>query len=37
MTRKLIEHNIPLAEISEASAREVSIRHAPCSLHTWWV
>jgi putative DNA methylase len=34
MTRKLIEHNIPLAEISDASAREKSIRHGHAStLH----
>ncbi|MEA3309248.1 MAG: DUF1156 domain-containing protein, partial [Chloroflexota bacterium] len=37
MKRKLIEHDIPLAEISEASAREKSIRHGhPCTLHIWW-
>ena len=37
MTRKLIEHGIPLAEISEASAREKSIRHGhPSTLHIWW-
>ena len=37
MDRKLIEHDIPLAEISEASAREKSIRHGhPCTLHIWW-
>jgi putative DNA methylase len=37
MDRKLIEHDIPLAEISEASAREKSIRHGhPSTLHIWW-
>jgi adenine-specific DNA methylase len=37
MQRKLIEHDIPLAEISEASAREKSIRHGhPSTLHIWW-
>jgi adenine-specific DNA methylase len=37
MHRKLIEHDIPLAEISEASAREKSIRHGhPSTLHIWW-
>ncbi|MGC9400240.1 MAG: DUF1156 domain-containing protein [Anaerolineae bacterium] len=35
--RRLIEHDIPLAEISEASAREKSIRHGhPSTLHIWW-
>ena len=37
MTRRLIEYHIPLAEISEASAREKSIRHGhPSTLHIWW-
>ena len=37
LNRKLIEHNLPLAEISEASAREKSIRHGhPSTLHIWW-
>lgn len=37
MTHRLIEHDIPLAEISEASAREKSIRHGhPSTLHIWW-
>jgi adenine-specific DNA methylase len=37
LKRKLIEHDIPLAEISEASAREKSIRHGhPSTLHIWW-
>jgi len=36
-TRRLIEYHIPLAEISEASAREKSIRHGhPSTLHIWW-
>jgi adenine-specific DNA methylase len=35
--RKLIEYNLPLAEISEASAREKYIRHGhPSTLHIWW-
>ena len=35
--RKLIEYNLPLADISEASAREKSIRHGhPSTLHIWW-
>jgi putative DNA methylase len=37
MRRRLIEHNLPLAEISEASAREKSIQHGhPSTLHIWW-
>ena len=37
MKKRLIEHNIPLAEISEESAREKNIRHGhPCTLHIWW-
>ena len=37
INRKLIEYNLPLAEISEASAREKSIRHGhPSTLHIWW-
>lgn len=36
-TRRLIEYHIPLAEISEASAREKSIRYGhPSTLHIWW-
>ncbi|MBN1920385.1 MAG: DUF1156 domain-containing protein [Anaerolineae bacterium] len=32
-----MEYHIPLAEISEASAREKSIRHGhPSTLHIWW-
>ena len=35
--RKLIEFDLPLAEISEASAREKNIRHGhPSTLHIWW-
>ena len=35
--RRLIEYNIPLAEISAASAREKNIRHGhPSTLHIWW-
>ncbi len=35
--RKLIEYNLPLADISEASAREKNIRHGhPSTLHIWW-
>lgn len=32
--KRLIEYNLPLADISEASAREKPIRHGP--LHIWW-
>jgi hypothetical protein len=36
MKRKLIEHDIPLAETSEASAREKSIHHGhPSTLSIW--
>ena len=35
--RKLIEVALPLREISEAAAREKSIRHGhPSTLHLWW-
>jgi adenine-specific DNA methylase len=35
--RKLIEHLIPLAEISEALARAKSIRHGHLSTdYIWW-
>ncbi|MFP4384758.1 MAG: DUF1156 domain-containing protein, partial [Spirochaetia bacterium] len=35
--KKLIEVNIPLEAINEASAREKSIRHGhPSTLHIWW-
>jgi len=37
MARRLIEHRLPLKEISEASAQEKSIRHGHIStLHIWW-
>jgi putative DNA methylase len=37
MTKRLIEYNLPLADISEASAREKNIRHGhPSTLHIWW-
>lgn len=37
MQQRLIEHDLPLAEISEASAREKNIRHGhPSTLHIWW-
>ncbi|MHA1961664.1 MAG: DUF1156 domain-containing protein [Candidatus Thorarchaeota archaeon] len=37
MRKRFIEWNLPLVEISEASAREKSIRHGyPSTLHTWW-
>ncbi len=37
MKKRLIEYNLPLAEISEASAREKNIRHGhPSTLHIWW-
>jgi adenine-specific DNA methylase len=35
--RKLIEYNLPLADISHASAHEKHIRHGhPSTLHIWW-
>jgi putative DNA methylase len=35
--RRLIEHRLPLEKISEASAREKSIRYGHIStLHIWW-
>ncbi len=37
MQKRLIEHDLPLAGISEASAREKNIRHGhPSTLHIWW-
>ena len=37
MKKRLIEYDLPLAEISEASAREKNIRHGhPSTLHIWW-
>jgi putative DNA methylase len=35
--KKYIEWDLPLAEISEASAKEKNIRHGhPSTLHIWW-
>lgn len=37
MKKKFIEYDLPLAEISEESAREKNIRHGhPSTLHIWW-
>ena len=37
MQKRFIEYDLPLAEISEASAREKNIRHGhPSTLHIWW-
>jgi adenine-specific DNA methylase len=37
MKQRFIEHDLPLAEISEESAREKNIRHGhPSTLHIWW-
>lgn len=37
MKQRFIEYNLPLAEISEESAREKNIRHGhPSTLHIWW-
>jgi adenine-specific DNA methylase len=37
MTKRLIEFDLPLADISEESAREKNIRHGhPSTLHIWW-
>jgi adenine-specific DNA methylase len=37
MTKRLIEYDLPLADISEESAREKNIRHGhPSTLHIWW-
>jgi len=37
LKRKFIEHDLPLAEVSEESAREKNIRHGhPSTLHIWW-
>jgi adenine-specific DNA methylase len=37
MKKRFIEWDLPLAEISEASTREKSIRHGhPSTLHIWW-
>ena len=36
-SKRLIEYDLPLADISEASAREKNIRHGhPSTLHIWW-
>jgi len=36
-TRRFIEYDMPLAEISDESAREKNIRHGhPSTLHIWW-
>jgi putative DNA methylase len=35
--KRFIEYDLPLAEISEESAREKNIRHGhPSTLHIWW-
>ena len=35
--KRLIEYDLPLADISEESAREKNIRHGhPSTLHIWW-
>jgi len=35
--KRFIEYDLPLAEISEQSAREKNIRHGhPSTLHIWW-
>ncbi len=37
MKKRFIEWDLPLAEISEESAREKNIRHGhPSTLHIWW-
>jgi len=37
MKKRFIEYDMPLAEISEESAREKNIRHGhPSTLHIWW-
>jgi putative DNA methylase len=37
MKKRLIEYDLPLADISEDSAREKNIRHGhPSTLHIWW-
>jgi putative DNA methylase len=37
MQKRLIEYDLPLADISEESAREKNIRHGhPSTLHIWW-
>ncbi|MFX0172525.1 MAG: DUF1156 domain-containing protein [Candidatus Hodarchaeota archaeon] len=37
MKKRVIEWNLPLAEISKASSHEKSVRHGhPSTLHLWW-
>lgn len=37
MKKRLIKYDLPLADISEESAREKNIRHGhPSTLHIWW-
>ena len=37
MQQRFIEYDLPLAEMSEESAREKNIRHGhPSTLHIWW-
>lgn len=37
LKKRLIEYDLPLAEISEESAKEKNIRHGhPSTLHIWW-
>jgi len=37
LKKRFIEWDMPLAEISEESAREKNIRHGhPSTLHIWW-
>jgi adenine-specific DNA methylase len=37
MKKRLIEYDLPLADISEESAREKNIRHGyPSTMHIWW-
>jgi putative DNA methylase len=39
MTKRLIEYDLPLADISEASAREKNTHRGhghPSTLHIWW-
>ena len=37
LTKRIIEWNLPLSEISRASTHEKSVRHGhPSTLHLWW-
>lgn len=37
MNKRFIEYDLPLAEISEQSAKEKNVRHGhPSTLHIWW-